>query len=120
MIVNNNASLTFSNNSAYRGGTLYLDSNSTIHIDAGYVHFYNNNGSRGGVVYLRYGLMHINANGYARFNLNTAQVQGGAIYLEFGSIIVNTSSQLLLSNNSAFQGGALYVVPSSFAITVGH
>ena len=64
--------------------------------------------------------MHINANGYATFNSNTAQVQGGAIYIEFGSIIVNTSSQLLLSNNSAFQGGALYAVPSSFAITVGH
>jgi predicted outer membrane repeat protein len=120
LFVNNNASLTFSNNSALRGGAVYLVSNSTIHVDAGYVHFYNNKGSRGGGVYLRYGTVYINANGYAQFNSNTAQVQGGAIYLEFGSIIVNTSSRLLLSNNSAFQGGALYVVPSSFAITVRH
>ena len=57
LIVNNNASLIFSSNFATRGGALYLMNNSTIHVDAGYVHFYNNKGSREGAVYLRYGTM---------------------------------------------------------------
>lgn len=46
-----------------------------------------------------------------KFIMNSTQVKGGAIYIEEGvrpSIIVSSYSKLLLLNNSAFQGGALY------------
>ena len=55
--------------------------------------------------------------------MNTAQIQGGAIYMETGvhpSIIVDSYSKICLFNNSAFQGGALFVLQSSFMITLGY
>ena len=72
-------------------------------------------------MYFRYGTMHIKSNTSVMFITNTAQVQGGATYIESGvpsSIIVDNFANLLFINNSAFQGGALYVTPSSFAIKV--
>ena len=74
-------------------------------------------------MYFIYGTMYINSNRSVMFITNTAHVQGGAIYIESGvrsSIIVDNSAKLLFFNNSAFQGGALYVIPSSFAIKVGY
>ena len=68
-----------------------------------------------------YGTMHINSNKSVEFITNTAQALGGAIYIESGaspSIIVDKSAGLLFFNNTAFQGGALYVIPSSFTIKV--
>ena len=68
-----------------------------------------------------YGTMHINSNKSVEFITNTAQALGGAIYIESGaspSIIVDKSAELLFFNNTAFQGGALYVIPSSFTIKV--
>ena len=51
-------------------------------------------------------------------------MKGGAIYIEAGvhpSIIVGNYSKLLLINNSAFQGGALYnMMPSLLMTTVGY
>ena len=38
----------------------------------------------------------------------------------YSSIIVDDSAKLLLLNNTAFQGGALYLTSSSFAIQVGY
>ena len=52
-----------------------------------------------------------------------AQDKGGAMFIETGihpSIIIDNSSRLLLFDNSAFQGGALYIMPSSFMIIVGY
>jgi hypothetical protein len=56
--------------------------------------------------------------------MNIAQDKGGAIFIETGvhpSIIIDNSSRfnLLLFDNSTFQGGAVYIMPSSFVITVG-
>ena len=70
-------------------------------------------------LYFIYGTMYINSSKSVKFITNTAQLQGGAIYIESGvcsSIIVDNSAKLLLFNNSAFQGGALYVIPSSFTM----
>ena len=72
-------------------------------------------------MYFEHTIMHIKSNTSVMFITNTAHLQGGAIYIESGvnsSIIVNNSTKLLFFNNSAFQGGALFVIPSSFAIQV--
>ena len=121
LIVNSNAKLNFSNNFSFsEGGALVLD-NATIHVDTNNVCFFNNSAnSFGGAIYIIYGTMYINS---MEFITNNAQAKGGAIYIETGvgtSIIVESSAKLLLFNNSAVQGGALFVVPSSFAISVGH
>ncbi|MCG8621563.1 MAG: hypothetical protein MJE68_06125, partial [Proteobacteria bacterium] len=56
--------------------------------------------------------------------MNSAQRKGGAICIQEGvhpSIIVGNYSELLLFNNSAFQGGALYsTMPSLLMTTVGY
>ena len=119
-LISNNAELTFSNNSAYTGGALFL-LNSAIYMNTSRVHFHNNNSSYGGAIQFSYGTMYINssANRSIHFDTNTAQVQGGAFYIESGAIFVENTSNLLLFNNSAFQGGALYVM-SPFPITVGY
>ena len=64
--------------------------------------------------------MIINSNVSVEFVMNSAQVKGGAIQIEAGihpSIIVHDYSKLLLFNNSAFQGGALYSTMSSLLMT---
>ena len=76
-------------------------------------------------MYFMYGTMYVKSNTSVISNVhyNTAQIRGGAIYIESGvhsSIIVDKSAKILFFNNSAFQGGALYVIRSSFAIKVGH
>ena len=122
LIINANANLNLSDNSALKGGAIALQ-NITIHVDTDAIHFYNNSGMWGGAMYFIYGTMYINSNRSVTFITNTAYVQGGAIYIESGvpsSIIVDNSAKLLLFNNSAFKGGALYVIPSSFAIQVGY
>ena len=118
--VDNESTMVFMYNSAFRGGALSIV-NSVIHVDADNIYFYNNSASLGGAMYFIYGTMYINSNRSISFVSNTAQVQGGAIYIEYGvhsSIIVDSFARLLLFNNSALLGGALYVVPSSFTITV--
>ena len=122
MIINTSASLTFSKNSATHGGAAYLI-NSTIHVDTDAIHFHGNSGYWGGAIYFRYGTMYINSNRSVKFIANAAQLQGGAIFIETGvrsSIIVDNSAKLLFFHNYAFQGGALYVIQSSFTIKVGY
>ena len=122
LIISANANLNFINNSALGGGAVFLE-NLTILVDTDTIHFYNNRGMWGGAMYFMYGTMYINSNKSVKFITNTAQLQGGAIYIESGirsSIIVDYCAKLLLFNNSAFQGGALYIIPSSFAIKVGY
>ena len=119
-IINSNANVNINNNSALKGGAFYLE-NSTMSVDTNGIQFCDNRGSWGGAVYLVYGTLHVNKS--LEFIMNTAQVQGGAIYIESGdsfSVKVDNSAKLLLFNNSAFQGGALYVIPSSFTIKVGY
>ena len=120
--VSNESTVVFAYNSAFRGGALYLV-NSVIHVDTNDIHFCNNSASLGGAIYFVYGIMYIKPNKSMKFTTNTAQAQGGAIYIESGvhsSIIVETSAELLLLNNSALQGGALYIIPSPFTIEVGY
>ena len=121
--IDTNASLQFSHNSAFgNGGAVFLN-NSTIHVNTYAINFYNNSGMWGGAMHFVYGTMYINSNGTVTFTMNIAHVQGGAIFIESGvcsSIILDNSAELLLSHNSAFQGGALYIIPSSFAIKIGY
>ena len=119
--ISTNASVTFSHNSAVysRAGALYLY-NATIHVDTD-VFFNNNTAIRGGAIHFYYGKMYINVHAVVQFIANTAQLRGGAIYIEAGdhsSIIIDNFATLHFADNSAFQGGALYVIPSSFAIEV--
>ena len=121
--ISTNASVHFSHNSAFRGGAI-LTYNATIIIvgkDAEIL-FYNNTATEGGAVYLVYSTMHIYAHGLVQFIMNTA-VQGGTVFIHSlrsncSAIIVNNFATLLFANNSAFQGGALYIIPSSFVIEV--
>ena len=107
IIINTNATLTFNNNSAFKGGAIYLEK-SAIHVCIDAIHFHNNCGSS------------------IEFITNTARSQGGAIYIESGvnsSIIVDNFSNLHLFNNSAFQGGALYIIDTlspSFVFKIGY
>ena len=126
LIISTNAKLNLSNNFCLNvGGALYL-LNATIHVDteSDTVYFFNNKANTwGGAIYIVDGTVYIHSNSSVKFNTNTANVKGGAIYIESGassSIIVGDSAKLLLLNNSAFQGGALYVIPSSFTIKSGY
>ena len=104
MVINTNAKLNFTHNSARLGGAVYLHF-STICIDSDAMHFYHNSGSLGGGIYFLYGDMHINTNKSVTFVNNTAHSQGGAMYLESSvnsSIVVSNSSKFLFFNNSAF------------------
>ena len=116
-----NAKLNISKFSASNGGAIHVY-NSTIHVNTGNIHFGNNRASLGGAMFFEYGTMNINSNKSVEFVTNIAQIQGGAICIKAGihsSVIVGDYGNLLV-NNSAFQGGTLYVVPSSFAIEVGY
>ena len=120
--VGNESTVVFMHNSAFRGGALFIV-NTIVHVDTDDIYFYDNSASLGGAMYFIYGTMYINSNRSISFTSNTAQVQGGAIYIEYGvhsSIYVANFAKLFLFNNSALLGGALYVVPSSFTITVGN
>ena len=126
--IGTNANLNFSNNMIREiqpdngGGAVFIR-NSTIHVNTYAINFYGNRGTLGGAMYFEYTIMHIKSNTSVMFIANTAQVKGGAIHIVSGvhsSIIVDNSAKLHFFNNSAFQGGALYVIPSSFAIKVGY
>ena len=122
LIIKANANLNFSNNSAIYGGALVLRE-STANVNTNSVLFYSNSGTSGGAMRLVYGTMYINTNKSVKFIMNTAQTQGGAIFIELGShpsLIVGNCSKLMFFNNSAFQGGALYNLPSSFMIIAGY
>ena len=124
LIVDSEANLNFSHNSAsLRGGALELV-NSTVHMNTGGIKFYDNKASYGGAMFSFYGTMIINANKSINFIMNSAKMQGGAIHIEAGvgpSIVVGNYSKLLLFNNSAFQGGALSsTMPSLLMTTVGY
>ena len=119
--VKNNASVIISNSYAYKGGALYIY-NSTIHVDRfSNILFYNNTAVQGGAIYFYYGFMYINTHSVVQFTKNIAQLEGGAVYIEVANrsastITVDNSTKLLFYDNFAFQGGALYIIPSSFAI----
>ena len=92
-------------------------------MDTNDIQFYNNRGSLGGALYFAYSTMNISTNKTVKFIMNTAQLQGGAIHTSSGvhpAIIVGNYSNLLLLNNSACQGGALFTMLSSFMITAGY
>ena len=91
------------------------------------VTFHNNTALFGGAMYLQFSEMDINDNGAVHFGMNSAQNQGGAMYIMAGSctehlysISVNlTSAQLSFYGNRAFQGGAVYILPSYASTIIG-
>ena len=124
LIVDSEANLTFSHNSADFGGALVL-MNSTLYVNTSGIKFYGNRATRsGGAIDFFYGIMIINTNKSVKFIMNSAKRRGGAIYIEVGvhpTIIVGNYSKLLFFNNYAFQGGALYSrMPSLLVATVEH
>ena len=124
LIVDNEANLIFSHNSAEFGGALRL-MNSTVHVNTSGIKFFGNRAARsGGAINFFYGTMIINTNKAVKFIMNSAKRRGGAIYIEVGvnlTIIVGNYSKLLFLNNSAFQGGALYSrMPSLLLATAGY
>ena len=73
-------------------------------------------------VYFKFEIMYINSYNLVKFIDNAARILGarGAIFIAINALpymIIGNYSKLLL-NNTAFQGGALYIIPSSFLITV--
>ena len=124
LIVDSEANLIFSHNSADSvGGALELQ-NSTAHVNSNNIKFYDNRASAGGAINFYYGRMIINTNKTVKFIMNYAEVNGGAIRIYTGvrpAIIVGNYSKLLFFNNSAFQGSALYsIMPSLLMTTVGY
>ena len=118
--ISTNASVNFKHNFAFTGGAIYLE-NSKLNFNANAILFYNNSATRGGAIFSYDGVTLINCNHIANFSMNFAVV-GGAFFIigiNHRSISVVNSSKLLFYNNSAFQGGALYIRPSSFTIDVG-
>ena len=72
-------------------------------------------------VYFKFEIMYINSYNLVKFIDNAAHIQGGASFIATNALpymIIGNYSKLLLLNNTAFQGGALYIIPSSFLITV--
>ena len=119
-----NASVYFSHNSAFRGGALYLRRTNTMIGQDAKLLFCDNTAAEGGAVYLAFADINAYAHGVVQFIRNTA-IQGGAVFVHSypssicSAIIVGNSSTFIFSNNFALQGGALYIITSTFAIQVG-
>ena len=106
LIVNANANLNFSNNSAFYGGALSLGFNSIAHVDTNGIQFRNNRGSWGGALDFAYSTMNISTNKTVKFIMNTAQLQGGAICINSGvhpAIIVGNYSNYSFSTTLHFK-----------------
>ena len=122
MNVKHDANMSFSYNTAYQGGAVALY-NATFKLDSSTVLFDNNTaGVQGGAMRFQVGTFYINNHSNVTFIMNSALLQGGAICIfsaDQHSIIVDKHAQLIFFNNSAYRGGALYAIPSSFALKVG-
>ena len=122
--INTNASVHLCHNCASRGGAVYLYVGTKVIVNENAnVLFYNNSAIRGGAVYSAFAIMQIYTGTGLQFISNTAD-HGGAVFIHSitnicSAIIVNNFAALVFANNSAFQGGALYITPSSFTIEVG-
>ena len=124
LIVEQKANLIFSHNSANVGGALRL-LNSIVHVNSSGIEFYDNRASSsGGAIGFLYGTMVISTKILVQFIMNSAQKRGGAIFIQEGvhpTIIVGNYTKLILFNNSAFQGGAVYSsMPSLLMTTMGY
>ena len=116
------ASVNFSNNAATyaSGGAVYLY-NASLNV-GGKILFYNNTAVSGGAIHFYHGQLYIYSCTLVQFITNAAHLQGGAIFIEIGDhssiITVGIFSKLIFANNSAYRGGAIYVIPSSLAVEV--
>ena len=121
--IGRSATVTFGGNIAINDGGAVSLLTGIVTVDAdSVVIFTNNTAVLGGAMVIDFESMNINDYGAVNFSLNSALHRGGAIYIYAGveSIIsVDKYANLGFYNNSAFQGGALYVIPSSYAIKVG-
>ena len=83
LIATANANMNFSNNSAIYGGAFLLR-NSIAQVDTDGILFYKNRGSNGGALCFNPGIMYINANKSVKVIMNVAQDKGGTIFIETG------------------------------------
>ena len=114
------ANINFSYNSARSGGAIYMHK-MTLFVGTTALLFYNNTAILGGALFFNYATLYIEDNCTANFSMNSAQLQGGGVYIRETtnhSIIVDNFATVLFLNNSAYQGGALYLVPLSFTIEI--
>ena len=120
--ISTNASVSFSYNSANSGGAVYMEVTS-LYVEAAALHFHKNNATKGGALYLNYANLQIKDSSVVNFSINFTQLQGGGIFIVENtdpSITINNFANVLFFKNSAFQGGALYVIPVSFTINISH
>ena len=119
--VSKNASVQFTYNLANMGGAIFI-SKAALHMNSNDIIFSSNTAIQGGALFLDITKMHIGSFSSVNFSSNLAQRQGGAVFIteiNDQSIVVDNSSNLSFHNNSALQGGALYIIPTSFAIKIG-
>ena len=76
---------------------------------------------KGEALYLQYANLRIEESSAVNFSMNFAQLQGGGIFIIetiHPSITIKNFANILFFNNSASQGGALYIIPVSFTINI--
>jgi len=113
LLIDENAN--FENNSAYKGGAIYVIL-SSVTISSN-VTFGNNSANyRGGAVYVFNSTFTIQ-NG-ASFLSNTAKNKGGAIYAFDSVLNLNAvDKEIIFDNNTAIDGGGIYSVSSEINLT---
>ena len=113
--VTTNATLIFSGNSVTspygEGGALHI-TDSNLVISNAMLHARNNRANHGGAIIQRYGLIRISNSALVLCVSNKAAFAGGAIFSNT-YIGVDGNSTLVFHNNSAYQGGALYLQHAS-------
>ena len=121
LIVNDGACVYFINNTAYRGGAIFLTRKATMHIANGVNMFFLENKTRklphnstyskfgGGAIVLDSSFIFTETNAKLYFIKNSAGLDGGAILMRYQSTITLSSSTLVnfTSNVTAYTGGAI-------------
>ena len=106
-----NSSITFSNNIAIVGGAVYSIVNGLMYFEQNsYTVFSYNTAVEGGAIYMsttEYKYMSLHGNSFTVFSNNIA-VTGGALSLQC-DIYFNQNSKIDISNNTAEEGGAIFI-----------
>ena len=118
----NNAIKSKYNNYGAGGGAMYLKLSDFI-VNNSVIRFLNNSAkgvAHGGAIYQTQSNIYVSEHGAIYFANNSVSSLGGAIYHRDGDVItsVDKYSRMLFYNNSASQGGALYIQHSGI-IQVG-
>lgn len=101
------------NYAVWNGGAVYIDrGNARIFGTANFTS--NSTNGDGGAMYLYYQSFFVE--GTANFTGNSAGARGGAIYLSEGSANVAATGNVTFTNNTAENGGAIYIQNSGIGI----